>query len=92
MTTTINEYPSSERINIILYPEVYTPSPIGWKHKCINMFKFFTKSSSFKDDGIEFATNQIFFPVHDADFWIDEVTIQQRENESNQTHVTYIHT
>ena len=83
----IDGYRPSERITLTLYPDEYLPSPIGWTRRCINMLEYFTLYSSFRDEGIEFATNQIFFPVHDADFWIDEVTIQQAENQSNQIHI-----
>ena len=85
--TMIDGYRPSERITLTLHPDEYPPSPNGWTRRCINMFEYFTVYSSFKDEGIEFATNQIFFPVHNADFWIDEVTVQQGENQSKQIHI-----
>lgn len=80
-------YRPSERITLTLFPDEYPPSPNGWTRKCIDMFQHFTIFSSFGNQGFQFASNQIFFPVHTYDFWIDEVSIQQGENQS-----IYVHT
>lgn len=82
-------YRPSERITLSFHPDIYPPSPSGWTRKCIDMFHYFTKSSSFKDVGEKFETNQIFFAVHEADFWIDEVTVQQGENQSIYTYTAF---
>ena len=79
----------SKRIVLTLYRDDYPLSPDKWIRRCINMFEYFTVYSSFKDVGVEFETNHIFFPAHDADFWIDEVSIQQAENKSMCTYFSY---
>jgi len=71
----------SVRITITLFPDEFPPSLNGWTWQCINMFEYFTVFSAYADEGIEFASNQLFFPVHDQDFWIDEVIIQQKANQ-----------
>lgn len=75
-------YRPSERITLTLFPDEFPPSPNSWTRRCINMYEYFRFFSPFADQGIQFESNQIFFAVHDADFWIDEVTIQQGENQS----------
>ena len=67
-------------IFLTLPSEEFAPSPESWTRRCINMFEYFTVSSSFADTGILFETNLIFFSG--TNFWIDEVSVQQGENQS----------
>lgn len=71
-----------QHVFINLPSEEYPPSPNGWTRKCINMFEYFTVFSPFADDGIEFATRWLFFTNVAGDYWIDEVSVQQGENQS----------
>ena len=75
-------YRPSERITLTLFPDEFPPSPNSWTRRCINMYEYFTIFSAFATEGIQFASNQIFFAVHPDDFWIDEVSTQQGENQS----------
>ena len=77
----------SERITLtldVLFPDDFPPSPNNWTRQCINMYRHFKYFSPFAYQAVQFESNQIFFAVHDADFWIDEVTIQQGGNQSMQ--------
>ena len=75
-------YRPSERIVYALFPDAFPPSPGAWTRRCINLYEYFIFFSPYAGQAILFESNQVFFPVHDADFWIDEVTIQQGENQS----------
>ena len=54
------------------------------------MFAFFAQDSDYADDGIEFASRQLYIANNNADLWIDEVSIQQQENQS--TYDILLHT
>ena len=71
----------NRNIFMTLPSDEFAPSPDSWTRRCINMFEYFTVSSPFANTGILFETNRIFFE-RNADFWIDEVSIQQGENQS----------
>ena len=70
----------NQNIYLTLSPEVFPPSPNSWTHRCINMLQFFTESSPFAD---VFETSRLVFENFPSDdFWIDEVSVQQAENQS----------
>ena len=69
---------TNRNIFLTLPSDEFAPSPESWTRRCINMFEYFTVSSP---TGILFETNRIFF-ASGTDFWIDEVSIQQGENQS----------
>ena len=71
------------RIDVPLPEDEYPPSPNSWSYRCINLYEYFTRDSGFfADNGLEFTTYQIFLDGLPGDLWIDEVSIQRGNNQS----------
>jgi len=71
------------RIDVPLSEDEYPPSPNSWDYHCINLYEYFMQHSGFfANVGLEFTIFQIFFDAAPGDLWIDEVSIQQGNNQS----------
>ena len=81
--TLIDGNTTNEDIDYTLLPDEFPPSPNSWTRRCINMFEFFTQGSHYADEGIEFSSSQLHLANYSL--WIDEVSIQQRQNQSMQS-------